>query len=192
MNKNVFQKVILITLLAISVSSIYGRNKYEPQSSSSEQFVQFSPSASYVLCFVPDGPKCENLIVGAINETKKSLLIQAYSFTNVAIADAVVKAHDRGVDVRVIVDKSQVSEKYTSAKFLQNSGIPVFIDTKPAIAHNKVMIFDGESIFTGSFNFTKAAQNRNTENGILIKGDGAIVKAYSNNWLTRLKQSAPY
>jgi len=152
----------------------------------------FAAGASYTLCFVPDGPSCERLLVDTINSTKHSLLIQAYSFTSPPIAQAVVKAHQRGVDVRVILDKSQLSEKYTSATFLKHAGIPLVIDTQPAIAHNKVMVFDQEAVFTGSFNFTRSAQTRNAENGMVIRGDASVVKAYTDNWTTRFKQSSTY
>jgi len=153
---------------------------------------QFAPGSTYTLCFVPDGPSCQEMIVDAINRTRHKLLIQAYSFTSTPIAKAVAEAHQRGVDVRVIVDKSQASERYTSATFLKNAGIPVVVDTRPAIAHNKVMVFDDQAVFTGSFNFTKSAQERNAENGMLIRGDSAVVKAYTDNWRTRFEKSSAY
>ncbi|MWL90654.1 phospholipase D family protein [Cupriavidus sp. SW-Y-13] len=156
------------------------------------QTSQFAAGSTYTLCFVPDGPSCQDMIVDAIHRTRRQLLIQAYSFTNKEIAKAVVEAHQRGVDVRVIVDKSQSSERYTSATFLKNAGIAVVIDTKPAIAHNKVMVFDEQAVFTGSFNFTKSAEERNAENGMLIRGDSAVVKAYSDNWRTRYGKSSAY
>lgn len=153
---------------------------------------QFASGSTYTLCFVPDGPSCQDMLLDAIHNTRRKLLIQAYSFTNVKIAKAVADAHQRGVDVRVIVDKSQVSERYTSATFLKNAGIPVVIDTKPAIAHNKVMVFDDQAVFTGSFNFTKSAEERNAENGMLIRGDAAVVRAYTDNWRTRFEKSSAY
>lgn len=155
-------------------------------------YTAFSPRASYALCFVPDGAPCQTLLIDTINATRRTLRIQAYSFTSVPIAQAVKHARDRGVDVRVIVDQSQVSERYTSATFLKNAGVTVVVDTKPAIAHNKVMIFDDRAVFTGSFNFTKSAQERNTENGLLVRDDAALVKAYVENWKTRFKVSTPY
>lgn len=148
---------------------------------------EFVGGTAYSLCFVPDGPSCERMLVESINATRKGLLIQAYSFTSATIAKAVVDAHRRGVEVYVILDKSQESEKYTSATFLRNEGVPVVIDRRPAIAHNKVMIFDGQSVFTGSFNFTRSAQDRNAENGIIIRGDAALVKSFTDNWNKRYK-----
>lgn len=170
----------------------YVENEFHQLATPSAQTKQFAAGTSYTLCFVPDGPGCERLLVDAINGTKQSLLIQAYSFTSPPIAEAVVNAHKRGVDVRVIVDKSQVSEKYTSATFLKHAGVPVVVDTKPAIAHNKVMVFDQQAVFTGSFNFTRSAQDRNAKNGMIIRGDMALVNAYTDNWATRFKQSSAY
>lgn len=158
----------------------------------SARVTPLNASASYSLCFVPDGDSCQDLLVDAIDHARESLLIQAYSFTSTPIAAAVKRAKDRGVDVKVILDKSQVTQKYSSATYLRNAGIPVVIDTKPAIAHNKVMIFDDEAVFTGSFNFTKAAEQRNAENGILIRGDTQLVRAYADNWKTRYEASSPY
>lgn len=158
----------------------------------SAQPKQFAQGASYTLCFTPDGPSCETMLIQRINKTRRNLLIQAYSFTDPEIAKAVADAHHRGVEVVVLVDKSQVSEKYTSATFLKNAGIRVLVDNEPAIAHNKVMIMDGQAVFTGSYNFTKSAQMRNTENGIIIEGDPGIIGAYTDNWNVRYRKSARY
>jgi phosphatidylserine/phosphatidylglycerophosphate/cardiolipin synthase-like enzyme len=156
------------------------------------QAAAFDASAGYQLCFVPDGLNCERLLVQTIQSAQSTILVQAYSFTSTAIAKAIVDAHHRGVRVHAIVDKSQISEKYTSATFLKNAGIEVVNDNQPAIAHNKIMIFDGRKVFTGSFNFTASAAQRNTENGILIHGDQNIVNAYTQNWKTRYSKSVPY
>ncbi|WP_206996483.1 phospholipase D family nuclease [Trinickia mobilis] len=153
---------------------------------------QFEAGATYKLCFVPDGNSCQTLIVSAIEQTRTRLRVQAYSFTSSPVAAAIKRAKDRGVDVKVILDKSQVSQRYSSATFLRNAGIDVVIDSKPAIAHNKVMIFDDSAVFTGSFNFTKSAQERNAENGILIRGDRELAKLYTANWNERYAVSERY
>jgi phosphatidylserine/phosphatidylglycerophosphate/cardiolipin synthase-like enzyme len=83
--------------------------------------------------------------------------------------------------VKVILDKSQRTDKYSSATFLYNQGIPVKIDAKHTIAHNKVMIIDGEAVITGSFNFTKAAEENNAENPLIIH-DKKLAERYIKNW----------
>jgi len=122
---------------------------------------------------------------------KQTILVQAYSFTAEPIAKALLEAHKRGVKVQVILDKSQKSERYTSATFLANSEIPTFIDAAHAIAHNKVMVLDGKTVITGSYNFTKAAEEKNAENLLIIQSV-ELAKIYSENWNQHLKHSEAY
>jgi len=117
--------------------------------------------------FSPDGG-CTEAIVKEINGAKTEILVQAYSFTSTPIAKALLNAHKRGVKIEAILDKSQRKEKYTSATFIANSGIPTYIDDQHAIAHNKIMIIDRSTVITGSFNFTKAAEEKNAENLLII------------------------
>ena len=130
--------------------------------------------------FTPGGSPTA-AIIKALDNAKKSVHVQAYSFTSAPIAEALKRAHDRGVTVRVILDKSQKHERHTSATFLIRAGIPVWIDRKHAIAHNKVMIVDSAIVITGSFNFTRSAEERNAENLVVIT-DGRIVNQYLANW----------
>jgi phosphatidylserine/phosphatidylglycerophosphate/cardiolipin synthase-like enzyme len=143
--------------------------------------------AKYEVCFTPI-QNCVNVILHYIDHAEKSLFIQAYSFTSVPIAQAVIKAQKRHVKVKIILDKSQFSEKYSSAKFLMNQGIPTWRDDKVAIAHNKVMIIDQKIVLTGSLNFTKSAQQKNAEN-ILVIEDVNLAKKYFENWESRKKLS---
>jgi phosphatidylserine/phosphatidylglycerophosphate/cardiolipin synthase-like enzyme len=95
-----------------------------------------------------------------------------------------VDAAKRGVEVEAILDKSQFSVKYSSSRFLLNHKIMVWKDDKVAIAHNKVIIIDKQTVITGSFNFTKAAQEKNAENLIVIE-DKDLAKKYITNWEER-------
>ena len=81
-----------------------------------------------------------------------------------AIVHHLVGAKKRSVTVRAILDKSQCTEKYCGATFLFNAGIPIVIDDKCAIAHSKVMLIDGQTVISGSFNFTEAAEEQNLGN----------------------------
>ena len=83
--------------------------------------------------------------------------------------------------MKVILDKSQQTERYSSATFLTRAGIPVWIDRKHAIQHNKVMVVDSQIVITGSFNFTKSAEEKNAEN-LLIITDSPTAKKYLENW----------
>jgi phosphatidylserine/phosphatidylglycerophosphate/cardiolipin synthase-like enzyme len=148
-----------------------------------------TPSAVTV-CFTPGG-NCTDGIVQALGNAKRTILVQAYSFTSARIAKALLDAHKRGVQVQVILDKSQRTEQYSSADFLANQGVPTMIDANHAISHNKVIVIDGEVVITGSFNFTKAAQEKNAEN-LLIIHDPALATQYTQNWETHRQHSQPY
>lgn len=190
---------VAITLTITPLSS-YARSAVEaPPADTAQDTIQssavkttpFAANTSYVVCFTP-GQDCEGLIVQEINHAQKSILLQAYVFTSTTIAKALTQAKQRGVDVRAILDKSQRTGKYTGATFLRHAGIPLMIDEHPAIAHSKVLVFDQQSVLTGSFNFTKSAQERNAENLIIIKGDSGLVRAYTENWNRRWKASVSY
>jgi len=71
--------------------------------------------------------------------------------------------------------------RYSSATFLANSSIPTFIDDSHAVAHNKIIIIDAMTVITGSFNSSKAAEEKNAENLLVIKSP-ELAKKYIENW----------
>jgi phosphatidylserine/phosphatidylglycerophosphate/cardiolipin synthase-like enzyme len=144
--------------------------------------------ASIVAYFSPNGG-CTDAIVNELNGAKKSIDVQAYSFTSAPIADAVAKAHARGVAVRVILDKSQQTERYSSLTYLRNHSVPTWVDSKHAIAHNKLMIIDGRTLITGSFNFSKAAEERNAENLLVIRDNPDLIRQYQENFKHHLEHA---
>lgn len=138
------------------------------------------------VCFTPPSG-CSEKIIEEINNSKASIYVQAYGFTSKTIADSLIKAHLRGVKVQVILDRSNMSKKgYSKLMDLKEAGIDISLDIVPGIAHNKVMIIDEKKVITGSFNFTEAADKRNSENVIIIE-DKETVKQYLNNWYNRKK-----
>lgn len=148
---------------------------------------KFSPETRYTVCFTP-GENCTKEITDLINSAKKEILVQGYSFTSAPIAKSLSEAKKRGIVVRVILDKSQKTQKYSGLTYLSNNGIPVWIDYRPAIAHNKILIVDAEIVQTGSFNYTNAAQKRNAENIIIIQ-DKQLAGIYKKNWEKRLSSA---
>lgn len=153
-------------------------------------FAAPSPCPEIAVHFSPNGG-CTDAIVKEITAAKKSIFIQAYSFTSKPIAAAIVKAQKRGVKIEAILDRSNRSDKYSAADFIAHAGIPTYIDAKHAIAHNKVMILDGATVITGSFNFTTAAEEKNAENVLIIK-DAPTAEKYLKNWREHQEHSEAY
>ena len=170
--------VVLLTLISLIICPISHATDLTLNNAPVQ--VYFSPKSG-----------CTEAIINELNKAKTEILVKAYSFTSAHIAKALLNAHKRGVKVEAILDKSQRKKSYTSATFLANSGVPTYIDDKHDIAHNKVMIIDRETVITGSFNFTKAAEEKNAENLLIIK-DKELAKAYMENWYKHKGNSDMY
>ncbi|MBI3527168.1 MAG: phospholipase D family protein [Betaproteobacteria bacterium] len=136
--------------------------------------------------FTP-GDDAADLIVRTIDAARSQVLVQAFSFTHRGIADALVRAHHRGLDVQVIADRDQTELVESSAmQHLVGAGLPVFMDADHSAAHNKVIVIDHNAkqptLITGSFNFTFAAQYRNAENVLVLHGNPDLTRVFFDNW----------
>jgi phosphatidylserine/phosphatidylglycerophosphate/cardiolipin synthase-like enzyme len=121
------------------------------------------------------------LVVKTIGEAKQTIRVAAYSFTSKPIAEALLDAHKRGIDVEVVVDKSNATDRYTAATLLANQGVPVRVDYRYSIMHDKFVVVDGTTVEEGSFNFTNAAEKSNAEN-VLVLHDAGVAAKYSAEW----------
>ena len=140
------------------------------------------------VCFTP-GSDCTAVVVRELDQATKSVRMQAYGFTSAPVAKALVAASRRGVQVEVILDGSNRTGRYSGLTFLVHESVPTSIDAAHAIAHNKVIIIDDETVVTGSFNFTSAAQKNNAENLLVIR-DRTLATRYTANWRAHLSHSA--
>jgi phosphatidylserine/phosphatidylglycerophosphate/cardiolipin synthase-like enzyme len=131
--------------------------------------------------FSPDRGATD-LVIKTIGEAKKSIRVAAYAFTSYPIAEALVAAHARNVDVEVVMDESNRSHAYSVLSYLTRAGVPTRTNDHYAIMHNKFIIIDGSTLELGSFNFTKAAEEKNAENILVIKDVPQIAADYTKQW----------
>ena len=122
------------------------------------------------------------LIVRSIDEARQSIHVAAYSFTSRRIGWALIHAAQRGVDVRIVLDKSQRRSRYSMARSFNREGVPLHINDHYAIMHNKFMIIDGRILELGSFNYTRSAESRNAENVMVIRGAPQTIADYDRQW----------
>jgi phosphatidylserine/phosphatidylglycerophosphate/cardiolipin synthase-like enzyme len=155
-------------------------------------FVQARPPARAELkidaIFSPGGG-CEKRIVSEIESAEKSVLVQMYMFTSKPITDALVKSKKRGVDVKVILDQSQEKMAYGRWPVMQKGGVKVFFDRDHEIANSKIILIDDRTIITGSYNFTKAAEEKNAENIVVIENDAELFTKFKANFEQHLGHS---
>lgn len=155
-------------------------------------------TAQIEVCFSPPLPGgCDPgiTIEDALRAARKSVLVQAYEITPGPLVTALIDAHRRGVDVRAIVDYKQLTDRRNrddafAVQHLGAAGIPVLVDRPRGLMHDKVMIIDGETVVTGSFNYTYSAEHRNVENLLLIR-DPALAAQYLRHWESRASESRP-
>jgi phosphatidylserine/phosphatidylglycerophosphate/cardiolipin synthase-like enzyme len=127
--------------------------------------------------FSPKGG-CTEAVVKEIHSARKQILVLAYSFSSKPIAQALIEAKTRGVQVEILLDRSNEQEAYSDLPFLMEQGLAPLIDSQHAIAHNKVMVIDRRILLTGSFNFTHQAEAENAENLLIIKGHPELAARY--------------
>jgi phosphatidylserine/phosphatidylglycerophosphate/cardiolipin synthase-like enzyme len=140
----------------------------------------FPPAASYTVAFTPGNAL--NAVVAAIREAKVTIYVAAYSFTSRQVATELKHAVARNVKVFVVADAADATKGYSATRYLANQGIPVRINARHAIQHNKFIVIDDATVQTGSLNYTAAAAERNAENVLVIRGVPQLARAYSDEW----------
>lgn len=184
------------SIIALALLFAAPATAFEPSISYGSEPLVLPATGTVQVAFTP-GDDAGKLIADAINSAQRQVLVQAFSFTHRKIADALISAKQRGVDVKVVADKEQTHRIPTSViARIAAGGVPVFIDSAHNSAHNKVMVIDAGSpeaaLITGSFNFTQAAQHKNSENVLVIRGNKALTDLYLKNWRQHYEHSEPY
>jgi phosphatidylserine/phosphatidylglycerophosphate/cardiolipin synthase-like enzyme len=145
-------------------------------------------STSSIDVYFSPGGGCESRIVEEIGRAEEQINVQIFIFTSKSISDALIKAKKRGVKVQVILDKGQEKQTYGRWPVLRRDGVDVRFDGGHEVANNKVIIIDDHTVITGSYNFTKAAEEKNAEN-ILVIHDKDVAAKYLENYKKHLEHS---
>lgn len=133
--------------------------------------VYFSPSKD-----------CENGLVNLIKNAVKTIDVSVYSINNTKIVNALKKAHEKGIKIRILTDRTQASGKSSKVKELKTAGINVRVHSKYKIEHNKFAVFDGKKASTGSYNWTNPASDKNSENCVFFTDNPEVVSKYQNRF----------
>lgn len=153
-------------------------------------------TASVEIAFTP-GDDVAALIVQRISQARRSVRMQAYLFTDRRIANALLAAVGRGVEVEVIGDAAQhAAGGLPFLRALDRAGARVYLNAAHAAMHNKIVIVDGDgpaaAVVTGSYNFTPSAQSRNAENVVVLTGSRAVAQRFVANFEQQRAQSTPW
>lgn len=163
----------------LGVAVILGLVGAHPIASIAEMAVQ--------ACFSPQG-KCSSHILREIDNAKKELLVAVYAFTSESLAEALVRAKRRGVNVQVIIDREFDSRNQASkGKLLEAQKIPVRrlaggrssnSERDAGLMHQKFAIVDNQIVFTGSYNWTHSADTVNDENLLVFRDAAPLAEEF--------------
>ena len=136
----------------------------------------------------------EGLLLDVISKAREQLLLQAYMLTSKTLTTALIAAHQRGVDVRVLLDGARLGQSGRDClAMLRSAGITVALETRYKNAHNKVIIIDAATdnatVITGSYNFTWSAQHSNAENVLIARRNAPLAAQYASNWMRHFKDA---
>lgn len=139
--------------------------------------------------FSPEG-SAQRLVLSVIDEAQKSIRLMGYSFTSPPVVRALMAAQRRGVDVAVVLDDQANRNRAGMAamNLLVSAGVAVRTVDAYKSMHDKMMIVDGMTTETGSFNFSRAADRSNSENVVVMKDMPAVAKTYLAHWQSRWDQ----
>ncbi|WP_080747227.1 phospholipase D family protein [Comamonas thiooxydans] len=165
--------------------------------SHSEPLSEPGPAGKVEVGFSPDAGAFP-LVLKVINSSSRSLDVMAYSFTSAEVTRAILNARKRGVHVRVVADEKQ-NMSAPGARYAQSAlsslisaGAEVRINGNYSIFHDKVIISDGVHVQTGSFNYSKAAANSNSENVVVLWGAASVASQYSAHFKSRWNEASIY
>lgn len=115
-------------------------------------------------------------LANAIDAVQNTLDIAAFELNNEVITEAILRAHERGVQVRIVTDDEHGLEDDDSTLVdLELEGIPIVDDSRTALMHDKFMIMDGITVWTGSTNFTANGVYRNNNNLLALRSRRAVI-----------------
>ncbi len=140
--------------------------------------------------FSPEGGAMA-AIIAELDRAKQTIDVEAYLITSQAIGDALKAAKDRGVNVRIILDKNHSGGIFSLAAYLSRTGLTVWRDGAHKDHHNNVMVIDGSTIVPGSFNFTDQAEALNAENLLVIRGRPKLAATYLAEFEALLRHTDP-
>ena len=135
--------------------------------------------------FSPQGYAMERLLRPLIRNANDSIDIAIFFLTHKRIAGDLIKAHNRGVSVRVIVDATGAKNGYTKHEVLRGAGIPLKVENWGGKMHMKSAIIDHRYVILGSMNWTSAGERDNDENTLVIESTSVaneLSKFYETLW----------
>ncbi|MCC6485874.1 MAG: DUF1669 domain-containing protein [Candidatus Hydrogenedentes bacterium] len=165
---------------------MFADGKFGPRSPKSTAYPVVVVDGISIECYFAPEDKVQKEIVSEIDAAGENVDVMAFSFTADDIAEALARRMDKGVKVRALFETRNASSQYSDDDFLARQGAQVVMDRNSNTMHNKVIIIDGETVITGSYNFSKAAEKDNDENALIVHSP-EVAKRYTQQFERLIK-----
>jgi cardiolipin hydrolase len=159
-----FQKIIIIFLFFVTI------------------LLNSSASAEVEVLFSPEG-SIKGRLLKEVESTTSTLELAIHDITSFDIVQALLKAKQRGVKVRIIADSKQAKMRSSQITYLIHQGIPVKVlgGKEKGLMNHRFAILDGQKVITGSYDWSRALERWNYEN-VLILTDSEVVASYQREF----------
>ena len=164
----------LLVINSKDVAKLY-KNEFEQMYNGKFHNEKIAFNKGENIFFSPQDKTITNCIIPAIQQAKSYIYIPSFIIIENQIINELIKAKNRGVDVKIIADALNASNKYSKINQLRASGLPVKIENYAGKLHSKTMIIDDKYLIIGSMNFSYSGQNRNDENLIILENSQAAI-----------------
>jgi phosphatidylserine/phosphatidylglycerophosphate/cardiolipin synthase-like enzyme len=141
-------------------------------------------------CFSP-GKSCANQIINSIGSARDTIDVCVFTISDDRISEALLKAHQSRVNVRIVSDNDKSNDKGSDIHYLAKQGVPVKLDRSSYHMHHKFALFDARidrrALINGSFNWTRSASTGNEEN-ITVLYDRQLIDTFSTTFESLWKE----
>ena len=127
------------------------------------------------------GDRCRRRISALLDQARRGVDICVFTITDDHITRAILRAHQRGVKVRIISDDDKAQDRSSDVQELEGAGVEVRLDRTEAHMHHKFAIFDGAFLVTGSYNWTRSAARSNEEN-LIVSNNRCLIRDFSGEF----------
>ncbi|HPO14044.1 MAG TPA: phospholipase D-like domain-containing protein [Candidatus Hydrogenedentes bacterium] len=171
---------------AAEFSEMFVKKKFGGRSPENTPYPIVNVAGIAIECYFSPEDHPQKAIIREIRESRTRIDFLAFSFTSKPIAEAMADQIKNGVRVRGVVEARNASSESCMDEYLRTHGAEVHPDANDYNMHDKVMILDGETVITGSYNFSKSAEKKNDEN-VLIIHDAGIAETYTREFESLFK-----
>lgn len=188
LRKIIFVTVFLFAIATFGIFAYILKNNQDPEVYLKSLLL--NQDNTIIKAFFSPDDDLKEILLNLISYEKKSIKLTIYTLTQKDIAKAIIDAHERGVVIKCVVDRSYGYDRFSKISNLANNNIPIWVyqtDNKnSSLMHNKFIIFkenimEKSIVWTGSYNLTNRASNANQEN-IIILDNKDIIDRYKEQF----------